>query len=76
MSGEHIQIADPDQNLTLSNHDHDRLPVENNRHLDRDEHEAKRADFDEKEIHHDIDEKDTKAQHVPHSKASFDMEWY
>lgn len=63
MSGAHIQIADAGQNLTLPNHGHDPLPVEQQRDPDHD-YEAKRADFDEKELHHDVDEKDTKAQHV------------
>lgn len=73
MSGEHVRIADPDQNLTLPNHGRDQLPVENQRDPDY-EDEAKRAGFDEKELHHDVDEKDTKAQHVPHSKASIVFE--
>lgn len=74
MSGEDIQIADHGQNLSLPIHHHDRLPFEKHRNSDH-EHEAKGADIEERELHHDVNEKDGKVQHVAHSKASIDMDY-
>lgn len=73
MSREHIQMVDPGQNLTLPNHSHGRSSFEKHRDLEP-KPEPKRADIDEKELNHDVNEKDVKKQHVPHSKASVDME--
>lgn len=68
MSEEHIQIADPGPN-----HCHDGLAFENHRHVHH-EQEDKSVDVDEKELHHDLDEKDATVPHVPHSNASIDTE--
>ena len=56
MSGEHIQIADSGQNLFLPNLGHDRLSFEKDRELYH-KQDVERADIEENELHHDVDEK-------------------